>query len=170
MSEANKRQVGGEHYRSKMQHWDIVVEHELNYFEAQILRYVMRARKKAGLQDLQKAAHFIEKYMEEWPRLNALPAEVVRVLPRTAEEINKEYQHQMELASHFWADGFTKEGTRYQCRHCKAVVTAQSPVGAAALHTQPCPLPRPSMAVQALQEAAQPTIRVQQPAVPPAKP
>lgn len=63
---ANDRQVGGDHYRrAKYEHWDIVTDHELNYFEAQILRYVMRCRfKKNMLEDLHKAEHYIQKYIE----------------------------------------------------------------------------------------------------------
>lgn len=63
---ANQRQVGGDHYKngSKMEHWDIVVAHQLDYFQAQILRYVMRHKKKNGLEDLKKAQHFIQKYIE----------------------------------------------------------------------------------------------------------
>lgn len=64
MSAANDRQVGGVHYKSGIQHWDVVVANDLNYFEGQITKYVMRARKKNGLQDLQKAKHFLEKYLE----------------------------------------------------------------------------------------------------------
>ena len=64
---ANDIQVGGDHYKvkGKSQHWDIVVEHELNYFEAQITRYVMRCRRKKNmLEDLRKAGHYIAKYIE----------------------------------------------------------------------------------------------------------
>lgn len=64
---ANDIQVGGDHYKTKgkTQHWDIVVEHELNYFEAQITRYVMRCRRKKNmLEDLRKARHYIDKYAE----------------------------------------------------------------------------------------------------------
>lgn len=63
-SEANTKQVGGGHYKSVVQHWDYVVANDLNYFEGQITKYVTRARKKNGMQDLQKAAHFLQKYME----------------------------------------------------------------------------------------------------------
>ena len=61
---ANDRQVAGKHYESKIQHWDIVAEHDLDYFQAQITKYVMRWKLKNGIQDLQKAQHFIEKYIE----------------------------------------------------------------------------------------------------------
>lgn len=67
MSQANKRQVGGTHYkkmRGVTEHWDIVVQHELDYFQGQITKYVMRWRDKGGVADLEKARHFLDKYIE----------------------------------------------------------------------------------------------------------
>lgn len=63
---ANQRQVGGAHYGlGARQHWDLVVEFEWDYFQGQITKYVMRHKKKHGVQDLEKAQHFLEKYIEE---------------------------------------------------------------------------------------------------------
>lgn len=65
-SEANQRQVAGAHYGlSSYQHWDIVVQFKLDYFQGQITKYVMRWSKKNGVTDLEKAAHFLQKYIEE---------------------------------------------------------------------------------------------------------
>lgn len=62
---ANERQVGGDHYRTESsQHWDRVVELGLDYFQGQITKYVERCKKKNGIQDLEKAAHFLQKYIE----------------------------------------------------------------------------------------------------------
>ena len=61
---ANDKQVGGEHYKASIQHWDYVVANELDYFQAQITKYVTRWKKKNGMADLQKAQHFLEKYIE----------------------------------------------------------------------------------------------------------
>lgn len=64
-SDANSRQVGGSHYKgAAIEHWDIVAQHELDYFQGQITKYVMRWRKKNGVQDLEKARHFLDKYIE----------------------------------------------------------------------------------------------------------
>lgn len=66
---ANERQVGGAHYKvepGKEEHWDRVARLKLNYFEAQITKYVERCRKKLGVEDLKKAGHFLEKYIELW--------------------------------------------------------------------------------------------------------
>ena len=66
MSKANDFQVGGSHYKtaSGREHWDLVEEFNLDYFQGQITKYVMRWKDKNGLQDLQKARHFLDKYIE----------------------------------------------------------------------------------------------------------
>ncbi len=64
MSAANARQVGGNHYAGAVQHWDVVWNYRMPYFPAQITRYVARHAKKAGLQDLEKALHYTDKYLE----------------------------------------------------------------------------------------------------------
>jgi hypothetical protein len=65
MSEANKTQVGGGHYKGQpIEHWDFVLMHNIPYMEAQIIKYAMRWRSKGGLDDLRKARHFIDKLIE----------------------------------------------------------------------------------------------------------
>ena len=61
---ANNRQIGGEHYRSAMQHWDLVYAADLNYYEGNATKYLARHRKKNGRQDLEKAIHYIDKLIE----------------------------------------------------------------------------------------------------------
>lgn len=61
---ANETQVAGSHYKSTIQHWDYVVANDLDYFQAQITKYVTRWKKKNGMTDLRKAQHFLEKYIE----------------------------------------------------------------------------------------------------------
>jgi hypothetical protein len=63
---ANERQVAGEHYKKHgdLQHWDIVIKFGLDYFQGQITKYVMRWKDKGGVQDLEKARHFLDKYIE----------------------------------------------------------------------------------------------------------
>jgi len=66
MSSANKRQVGGTHYKKDgaVEHWDMVWQWKLDYFQGQITKYVMRWKDKGGVQDLEKARHFLDKYIE----------------------------------------------------------------------------------------------------------
>lgn len=66
---ANNKQVGGEHYKTQIQHWDFVEANKIPYMEAQIIKYVMRHDKKGGRGDLEKAQHFLEKLLElRYPR------------------------------------------------------------------------------------------------------
>ena len=64
MSKANATQVGGTHYNAPIQHWDYVIANDLDYFQGQITKYVTRWKNKNGLQDLYKARHFLDKYIE----------------------------------------------------------------------------------------------------------
>jgi predicted DNA-binding protein (UPF0278 family) len=64
MSDVNKYQVGGDHYKTPYEHWDFVLDTGMGYLEGCATKYVSRWRKKAGLADLQKAEHYIVKLME----------------------------------------------------------------------------------------------------------
>jgi hypothetical protein len=64
MSSANETQVAGTHYKSSYQHWDMVQKLNLGYFEGQITKYLTRHQKKNGLQDVEKAQHFLSKLTE----------------------------------------------------------------------------------------------------------
>ena len=57
----NTRQVGGAHYNATYQHWDLVADSGIGYFEGQITKYVTRWQKKNGAQDVEKAIHYFEK-------------------------------------------------------------------------------------------------------------
>lgn len=70
MSTANETQVGGTHYRTSFQHWDLVHELDLGYFEGQITKYLTRHRFKKGKEDAEKALHFTKK-LHELALLNA---------------------------------------------------------------------------------------------------
>ena len=67
MPSANERQIGGRHYKQKdggEEHWDRVARLGLDYFQACITKYVERWKDKGGIQDLEKAKHYIDKYIE----------------------------------------------------------------------------------------------------------
>lgn len=63
---ANDRQEGGDHYKApgKTEHWDFVAQHDLNYFQGCITKYVFRYKNKNGLEDLKKARHYLDKLIE----------------------------------------------------------------------------------------------------------
>ena len=62
---ANEKQIGGEHYKSKaIQPWDYIASNGLGYFEGNIIKYVTRWRDKGGVADLEKAQHYLQKLIE----------------------------------------------------------------------------------------------------------
>lgn len=72
MSRNNDEQVGGTHYLSSIQAWDYILANDLGYLEGNIIKYVTRHRKKNGVQDLEKALHYLQKLIEtENDRLRA---------------------------------------------------------------------------------------------------
>lgn len=76
-SRANDRQVGGDHYKKAgetgEEHWDRVSRLGLDYFQGCITKYVERWRDKGGVQDLEKARHYLDKYIEEVEAGNITP-------------------------------------------------------------------------------------------------
>jgi len=65
MGTANETQIGGTHYKTGgEEHWDRVHRLGLDYFQGQITKYVERWRLKNGTEDLHKARHFLDKYIE----------------------------------------------------------------------------------------------------------
>jgi hypothetical protein len=75
VNEANAAQVGGTHYKgTTYQHWDFVIIALMGrYLEGNITKYVSRWRKKNGLQDLQKARHYLDKLIEQYNIGNVTP-------------------------------------------------------------------------------------------------
>lgn len=62
---ANDNQIGGQHYAKKtIQPWDFIAANELGYFEGNVVKYLSRWRDKGGVQDLHKAAHYLQKLIE----------------------------------------------------------------------------------------------------------
>jgi len=63
---ANNKQVGGSHYKKGgEEHWDRQWRlFGRGYFVGCITKYVERYPEKNGIQDLEKAIHFIEKLIE----------------------------------------------------------------------------------------------------------
>ena len=72
MASANDRQVGGGHYKKnaivcphcgeQLQHWDIYKF--FPYLIGTITKYLWRWQDKNGLQDLEKAGHYLAKQIE----------------------------------------------------------------------------------------------------------
>jgi hypothetical protein len=62
---ALKHQEGGAHYKSlKIQPVEYIHANKIGYFEGNIIKYVTRWQVKNGVQDLQKARHYIDLLIE----------------------------------------------------------------------------------------------------------
>lgn len=114
---ANDKQVGGDHYRAGVQHWDVAVALKLGYFEGQITKYVSRWRKKNGVQDLEKAQHFLDKLIENWEILQPPPdlnrEYQVNFVTRFVEGSNiRGVERDIVLGVFFWRDGLDLKEVR----------------------------------------------------------
>lgn len=58
------QQVAGTHYQRGIQPWDIISEWELDFWEGNVLKYLLRWKFKDGVQDLKKAKHYLEYLIE----------------------------------------------------------------------------------------------------------
>lgn len=59
-------QVGGDHYKQmKIQPVDFIYENNIPYIEANVIKYVCRHKYKNGLQDLEKAKHYIDLLIQK---------------------------------------------------------------------------------------------------------
>lgn len=69
---AKKTQVGGDHYKQYIiQPIDFILENQIPFCEANVIKYVSRWRTKNGRQDLEKAKHYIDLLIEhEFGRTN----------------------------------------------------------------------------------------------------
>ncbi len=59
------KQVGGTHYVSKVQHVSFCQQNRIPWCEAAAIKYLVRWRKKNGLEDLKKARHYVELLIHE---------------------------------------------------------------------------------------------------------
>jgi len=74
MHSVNEKQVGGTHYKGGIQHWDFTLHILRNrYLEGCITKYVTRFRKKNGMQDLEKAMHYLQKLQESYAQDCIMP-------------------------------------------------------------------------------------------------
>jgi hypothetical protein len=60
-----KAQVGGTHYTSmKIQPVEYILANNIGFIEGCVIKYVSRWKAKGGVQDLEKARHFINLLIE----------------------------------------------------------------------------------------------------------
>jgi hypothetical protein len=53
-------QVGGEHYKLKIQPIEFIYANDIPFIEGNIIKYVVRHRRKNGVEDLKKARHYLD--------------------------------------------------------------------------------------------------------------
>ena len=62
---ALREQVGGDHYsKLAIQPVEYINANKLTYLQGNVIKYVTRYKDKNGLQDLQKAKHYVEMLIE----------------------------------------------------------------------------------------------------------
>lgn len=130
---ANDTQIGGDHYKiGGEEHWDRVQRLGLDYFQGQITKYVERWKKKNGVQDLLKARHFLDKYIEIQQREVITAPGGPFVLTPYGEKLRDEAVKLAEQKQALMTRGqrvlsyrdFTFEGSMgmksdfYTCKHC----------------------------------------------------
>jgi hypothetical protein len=59
-------QVGGDHYKNLViQPVEYITANNLSYLQGSVIKYVTRYQDKNGVEDLQKAIHFIKMMIQE---------------------------------------------------------------------------------------------------------
>lgn len=61
---ANDTQIAGTHYQTPIQVWDFIAANDLDWFQGTIVKYITRWHMKGGIEDLKKAKHVLDKYIE----------------------------------------------------------------------------------------------------------
>jgi hypothetical protein len=62
---ATDTQVGGSHYKKfKIQPTEFITKNKIPFIEGCVIKYVVRWRDKNGLQDIDKAIHFLQLLKE----------------------------------------------------------------------------------------------------------
>lgn len=63
------KQIGGDHYKSNIEPWDVFLDWRLDPWACNVIKYVQRHRKKAGKQDLEKAKHYLEFMIDNYDKI-----------------------------------------------------------------------------------------------------
>lgn len=63
---ASDIQVGGEHYKNMaIQPSEFIYKNNINWLEGNAIKYICRHAKKGGVQDIDKAIHYLQ-LLKEW--------------------------------------------------------------------------------------------------------
>lgn len=139
-SKANERQIGGDHYKKGgEEHWDRAWRLKYDPFQYIITKWVERWRDKGGVEDLKKAQHAIEKYIELVDVKDKLytRAELQEVMRHTGPETSIPDIENKD--PNFTVEGWYGDMTQlYKCRRCGWQLRSQVIADAYAAHGQ-CP-------------------------------
>lgn len=58
--------INPSYYRKKIEVSDFIDEYDLDYFEGNVIKYVVRHKAKNGLEDLQKAKWYLERLIKKY--------------------------------------------------------------------------------------------------------
>lgn len=137
---ANDMQIAGDHYKrhgdTGEQHWDRVHRLRLDYMQGQVTKYVERCWDKNGIEDLEKASHFLTKYIEQakatgrqgkleasrnyiYDRLNELLAERMKVYPHDDPVKADANPMNHYSTARFCFEGIKEDKVHYRCRVCR---------------------------------------------------
>jgi len=61
---ANEKQIGGKHYKTTIEPWDFVLANNIGFLEGNAIKYIARHKQKNGIEDIDKAIHYLEKLKE----------------------------------------------------------------------------------------------------------
>lgn len=128
MSEQNKIQIGGTHYKKGgEEHWDRAWRLKYDPFQYIITKWVERWKDKGGIQDLEKAQHALAKYLEILRGTDAEqvvdPYAVPSLLDTREGLLDVRYG---EVYPSGWVkfvhEGSDKSTELYTCRNCRCKV------------------------------------------------
>lgn len=120
------KQVSGSHYKQcppEFQHWNLVLIHGWDYFQAQAIKYIMRYKNKNGREDLKKALHFVEKMLETEESL----AKIVLANPDPPVATFAEFLQYVKPTGWvgFTFEGAHAEGFLYTCSRCRMKILCE---------------------------------------------
>jgi len=62
---AKDKQIGGSYYKNHLiQPIEFMVKNQIPFLEGSVIKYVLRHREKNGIQDIDKAIHYLELLKE----------------------------------------------------------------------------------------------------------
>lgn len=102
---ANEKQHGGSHYKQfGIQPWDAINEWGLGYLDGCAVKYISRWRHKNGIEDLNKAIHFLEKLREQQIALQSQNEKILADSLLQRNHITQEMYEDLQRGHYSWRD------------------------------------------------------------------